>query len=376
MAVTLATLLTPRTRAQWRDLLLLELRDAGFALALAPSGDSRRNAVEFTAAALAKADEMVSKIAAGAFLETVVGDWLTLRARSGFDTERKAAGMTVGTVRLTCASTAGPYTVGVGGVWVGRAASGSQPARRFQNLTGGTLPQGGYIDVQVSAEAPGSAYNLGNGQITTLFTGLSGVSVSNPGFGVNNTWNTWITTQGTDEEGTDPLRARCRSRWGTIGRLANDSAYAYLATTASAEITRVRVYRGAGDGTVEVVVAGATGAVSESARAAADAAITAQRPSTDAHTVTRASVLSVVPTGTVYCRSASLAAAQAAADAARLAYLAAADIGAAVDLGAIYVCLRQPGVTDVDLVTPTGDTALSGYQVPGLDFSSLVWVAV
>lgn len=373
MAVTLASLMTPKTRPQWRDLLLTELGAAGFAVSLAPSGDSRRNAVEFVAAALAKADEMVSKIAAGAFLDTALGDWLTLRAKGGWDIDQQPAGIAVGTVRLTCAATAGPYTLGAGGVWVGRAASGSQPARRFQNLTGGTLASGSYLDVSVAAEAPGSAHNLGVGQITTVFTGLSGVTVSNPAVGLT---GTWLTTPGTDAEGAEALRARCRSRWATLGRGANDAAYAYIVTTASAEITRVRVYRGPGDGTVEVVVAGATGAVSTSAQTAAQAAVTAQQPTTDAPTVTRATVLTITPTGTVYCRSAQLAAAQASADAARLAFLATADIGTAVDLGAIYALLRQPGVTDVDLVTPSGDTVLSGYQVPGLDFSSLAWVSV
>lgn len=373
MAVTLASLMTPKSRPQWRDLLLTQLGAAGFAVALAPSGDSRRNVVEFVAAGCAKLDEMVSKIAGGAFLGTAVDEWLTLRAKGGWDVDRQPAGIAVGTVRLTCAATAGPYTLGAGGVWVGRAASGSQPARRFQNLTGGTLASGSYLDVSVAAEAPGAAYNLGLGQITTVFTGLSGVSVSNPGPGGG---ASWLTAPGTDDEGPEALRARCRSRWATLGRGATDAAYAYIVTTASAEITRVRVYRGAGDGTVQVVVAGATGAVSSSARTAAQAAVAAQQPTTDSPTVTRATVLTITPTGTVYCRSAQLAAAQASADAARLAFLATADIGTAVDLGAIYALLRQPGVTDVDLVTPSGDTVLSGYQVPGLDFSSLVWVSV
>lgn len=373
MAVTLASLLTPRTRQQWRDALLVELRDAGFALALAPSGDNRRNVVELVAAGCAKLDEMVARIANGAFLSTAVGDWLALRAASGYDVTQKAAGLTVGTVRLTCAATAGPYVVGSGSLWVGRAATGSQPARRYQNTTGGTLAQGGSLDITVVAEAPGSAYDLGNGQINTLFTSLSGVSVSNPAVGLT---GTWITTPGTDVEGNEALRARCRAKWSTLGRGANESAYAYIATTAAPEITRVKIHRGPGDGTLDVVVAGATGIVSTTAATAAQAAINAQCPVTDAATVVRATVLSVVPTGTVYCRSAQLVAAQGSAETARAALVAALDIGEPLDIGAIYAVLRQPGVTDVDLSTPAGDTAVTGYQIAGLDLSSLAWVAV
>ncbi len=372
---TLADLLTPRTRQQWRDLLLNELRDAGFAVGLAPSGDNRRNVVEFVAGGLAKVDETVAKIAAGAFLDTALGDWLKLRVKSGYDITAKPATMTVGTVRLTCAATAGPYTIVAGQVWVGRAAAGSTPARRYQNTTGGALASGGILDVQVSAEQPGSAYNLGNGQITQVFTGLPGVSVTNPAVGMT---GTWITTPGTDEEVTQPeaFRQRARDRWGTLGRLGNIDAYRYLVTSSNPEITRARVYPGAGDGTLVVILAGTTGTVSGGAVIAAQAAVALLGPATDVSTIRAAIVTTVSPTGTVFVRAAQFATAQAAADAARLAFLASLEIGGVLDLGAIYAILRQPGVTDVDLTGPGGDIVLAYDAVAGLDFSSLAWVAV
>lgn len=374
---TLADLLTPRTRQQWRDLLLNELRDAGFAVGLAPSGDNRRNVVEFFAAGLAKVDEVVGKVAAGAFLDTALGDWLDLRARSGFDVEPKVATMTTGTVRLTCAATAGPYVINPGQVWVGRAAAGATPARRYQNTTGGALPSGGTLDVQVSAEHPGSAYNIGPGQINQVFSGLPGVSVTNPGI--------WITTPGTDEEAPEPLRQRCRDRWATLGRGATDAAYRYLATTASSEVTRVKVAAVPGDGTLRLYLAGPLGGASGGAVTTVQAALDALKPLTDRPTAVAATNTTVAVLGTVYVRAAQLAAVQAAVERERLVMQASLDIGDPVDLAELNAILKRPrdvnglvvpGVTDVDLTSPTGDTTVATSAVAVLDFSALIWVSV
>lgn len=371
--VTLTSLLTPRTRVQWREILLTELSAAGFAVALAPTNDNRRNVVEMVAAGLAKVDETVAKIAAGGLLDYASKGWLVLRAKSGYSVEAKTATTTYGTVRLTCASTAGPYNLGVGTVWVGRAATGSVPARRYQNTSGGLLAAGSYLDVSVRAEFPGSAYNAGNGTLTTLFTSLPGVSVSNPAVGLT---GTWITTLGTDDEADAAVVQRCRDRWGTLGRGANEAAWRYIATSASSEVGRVRVYPGPGDGTLEILLAGATGIVSAEAVTAVQSAASDVQPTTDAPTIRAAALSTTTPTGTVYVRAAMLTSAQAAAETARAALLASLEIGEGLDLGAIYAALRQPGVVDVDLLTPSGDVAVAYDRIAGLDFSSLSWVAV
>lgn len=379
---TLSDLLTPRTRVQWRTLLLSELSAAGFAVSLAPSGDNRRNVVELVATGLAKVDETIGRIAAGGLLDYAVGAWLTLRARSGYSVEAKTATVTRGTVRLTCASTAGPYTITPGTVWVGRAASGAVPARRYQVLVGGALASSGYLDVTVGAEFPGSAFNLGNGQITQLFTGLSGVSVSNPGPGGG---ASWITTPGTDDEGTEALRQRCRDKWSTLGRGATEAAYRYLATSASAEVSRVAVIRGGGDGTLRVVLASPTGAVSSDAVTDVQSIIDELRPITDDPTAESAVVTVVNAQGTVYVRASQLAAVQAAADAERAALVASLAIGEDVDSAALDAILRRPrgvdglvvpGVVDVDLTYPTGDVAIAADHVADISFAGITWEGV
>lgn len=375
MAVTLASLLNARTRVQWRDLLLTELTAAGFAVALAPSGDNRRNVVEFVSAGLEKVDRVIAAIAAGAVLRFAQSDWLHLRAESGYDVEFNRATVTRGTVRLTCALTAGPYVISGGTLWVGRAASGSVPARRYQNVneTPLALASGGFVDVPVSAEFPGSAHNLGIGLINTLFTSLSGVSVSNPAIGLT---GDWITTRGTDDEADEALKTRARARWGTLGRGGNDAAFVYIAATASPEVSRVRVYPGPGDGTVLLVLASPTGGVSGAAVAAVQASLASLKPLTDAPAVRSATVTTVAVLGTVYARASRLAAAQTEADAKRLELLATLDIGEGVDLGALYEILRRPGVTDVDITQPAGDTAIAYDAVAGIDLSAVVWVGV
>lgn len=379
---TLADLLTPRTRTQWRTLLLTELSGAGFAVSLAPTNDHRRNLVELVAAGLAKVDETVAKIANGAYLSLATGDWLSLRATAGFDVTPKVATQTRGTVRLTCAVTAGPYTIAAGDVWVGRAASGATPARRYQNTSGGALASGGTLDVTVVAESPGTAYNLGVGQLTALFSGLSGVAVSNPGSGSP---AAWITTAGTDDEAADPLRARCRDRWATLGRGATEAAYAYLATTASDEVTRVKVVAVPGDGTLRVYLAGASGGASAGAVTTVQGALATLAPLTDRPTAVAATNTTITLTGTVTVRTAQLAAVQAAVETERLAMQASLGIGDPVDLAELNAILRRPrgtdglvvpGVTDVDLTAPTGDTTVAATAVAVLDFTALVWVSV
>lgn len=379
---TLADLLTPRTRVQWRTLLLTELQAAGFAVSLAPSGDNRRNAVEMFAAGLAKVDEVVAKVAAGAFLGTAVGDWLRLRAKSGHDVDYQQATQTRGTVRLTCAATAGPYTIAAGDVWVGRAAVGALPARRYQNTSGGALASGGTLDVAVIAEAPGTAYNLTVGQITTLFSGLSGVSVSNPGSGSP---AQWITTAGTDDEADAALTQRARDKWATLGRGATDAAYRYIATTASSEVTRVKVVAVPGDGTLRLYLAGPLGGASNGAVTTVQAALDALKPLTDRPTAVAATNTTVAVLGTVYVRAAQLAAVQAAVERERLAMQAALDIGDPVDLAELNAILRRPrdanglvvpGVTDVDLTSPTGDTTVASTAVAQLDLTGLTWTSV
>ena len=83
--------------------------------------------------------------------------------------------------------------------------------------------------------------------------------------------------------------------------------------------------------------------------------------------------------------AAQLAAVQAAVERERLAMQAALDIGDPVDLAELNAILKRPrdatglvvpGVTDVDLTSPTGDTVVASTAVAQLDFTGLTWATV
>ena len=76
---------------------------------------------------------------------------------------------------------------------------------------------------------------------------------------------------------------------------------------------------------------------------------------------------------------------QAAVERERLAMQAALDIGDPVDLAELNAILKRPrdatglvvpGVTDVDLTSPTGDTVVASTAVAQLDFTGLTWATV
>lgn len=179
MAVTLASLLTTKTLGQIKAQLIATLQSEGVATSDWSAFAIERAFVEMEATAL---NDLVSaaipNMAAGGYLSTASGDWLTLLASEFYGVERTAAQSTVGSVTLSCAGTAGPYTIAAGQLWM-QATVGGQTFR-FYNTTGGLLPSGGSLVVTVQAESSGAAYNVGAGTITTPLTPLPGMSCNNP----------------------------------------------------------------------------------------------------------------------------------------------------------------------------------------------------
>ncbi len=372
MALTLAQLLTTRTQPEWRDWLLGKLNTLGFRATAWQSGSTPRNLVEMTAAGLADAQSAVVTIAEGGLLDTAEEGWLTLLASSAFDAHRKPATFTEGWVTLACSSAAGPYTITAGAMVVGVPSAGTAAAKRFTALEGGTLNTSGTLRLKVRAESPGAAYNVAASAITYVFTPLPGVTVST----TNNDWPPTTGVAGADEEGDTALRQRCRDKWATIGRGATAAAYRYWCTSASAGVTRVKTVSGSGDGRVYCYLAGPAGPADTGAVATANASVQTQKPLTDVALVAAASGTTVPVTGTVYVRATSFDSARVAGLAAIAAYQAVLDMGETVDLGALYAALRQPGVTDVDLLAPSGDQVIGTNALAVFDTAGLVWVSV
>ena len=291
MTATVADLTTPRTADQLFALLLAELASGGLPTTSWQTGAVPRTLAKADATALAQLDAVVSDIATAAFLDTATADWLSLFAASRFQVTRTAAVATVGTVRVTVRSGAGPYSIPAGGLLV------SDGVRRWRstNTTVVNITSASPTDITVRAESLGAAYNVASSAITTLVSpALAGVSVVNSA-------SPWITTAGADAESDASLRQRCRDRWSTLGRGATEAAYQYLSRTGhadAAQVTRVALAPPSGDGTVRVYLAGPAGPVDPSVVTTVQAWLDTYSPATDTPTVESAAATSVTVTAT------------------------------------------------------------------------------
>lgn len=364
--------------AKTRDTLITEilavLAADGCPVTAWQTGNPLRTLTRADATALADLHATVRLIGAAAFLDDAEGDWLTLLALSKFQVARVPGVACVGRVVLTVASGAGPYTITAGGLLV------SDGVRRWRstNASSVTITSAATTTIEVQAEAIGTAYNVANGVITTVVSpALAGVSVTNPAIGSG----PWYTTAGAAEESDASLRQRCRDKWGTQGRGATDTAYRYWARTGhayEAQVTRAAVVWGAGDGTVTVYIAGPTSAISDSGIVAAVKSwVDLNNPGTDTVEVLAATGVTVSIVGTITVRTASDSTAnRALATDAIAAYFATLGIGDDVDLAAIDAAIYAArGLVDVDLSSPSGDTAINNDQI-AVPSVSLTWVLV
>jgi len=373
MVATVASLITARSADAIVSEQLDVLAGEEFPVTSWQPGSVPRSLVKADATSMAAMDTNVANLAKAAFLDDSEGDWLVLLAKSRFDVDAEPAGYTVGRVLLTVASGAGPYTLSAAQLLV------SDGARRWRSTNTGSVvvTSAAPVSIEVRAESAGAAYNVASGAVTQVITpALAGLSVSNPVYASG----TWVTTAGADRESDASVRARCRARWGTLGRGANDAAYVYWARTGhsrTAEVTRASVVWGIGDGTLTIYLAGPSGPVSTPVENAVGAWIERNKPGTDYPTVVSASARVVSLVATVRVDAASDSAAnRALATDALAAYFAALAIGDDVDLGALYHALYQAtGVIDVDISQPASDVSVNTNEVATLS-ASLTWVAV
>lgn len=358
-------LIRPRTRDEIRQDLLEELARQGFPLTdFVPGSVARHVAVETPALGLEDLWRTVAAIARGGYLSTAEGPWLDLLAEEFFALRRQPAVFARGRVRLTAAQGFGPYTIDPGGLWVG-----TPDGLRYQNITGGTLPQGGTLDLEVQAEHPGARYNVPTGAITVLHTPLPGVSVTNP--------PDWLLVAGADEEGDEALRTRCRSRWAELGGGATRHAYEFWARTAHPSVQQVRVLddHPRGQGTVDVVIWGEGGLGAQVVQAV-NAYIQERRPLTVSVAVYAATPRTVAVNATVSVRAGRLSEAQARVAEELAALQREIPIGGTLYRSRLIEALFvRPHVANVVLHSPALDIALGPTEALVL-VPSLAWQEV
>lgn len=366
---TFAELQTAKSADTYLTEILATLAAQGFPVTAWQSGNAGRTLARADAAALADLRAVIAEVASGGYLDEASGDWLTLLAKGVFDLDRTSAEYAVGEVTLTCAAGAGPYNITEGSLVV------SDGTRRWRSTNTSTvvLSSGGTRVFEVKAESPGIAYNVAGTLVTVIVSpALAGVTVS--------AVTDWLTTSGAAEETDASLRARCRARWGTLGRGANDSAYLYWARTGhadAAQVTKAKVVWGPGDGTLTVYLAGPSGAVSSPNVATVAAWINANKPGTDNPTVQSAIAIpvSLIATVTVTAASDSTANRALATDALS-AYVSGLDIAEDVDLGRLYEAFyAASGIIDVDISQPAADVSINNGEVASLS-ATITWSVV
>lgn len=361
---SLRDLLAPKSRDTILQELIDRLREKGFPITDWHPGGVGRTILEVDAAALEDLYALVPAIAAGGYLPTARGPWLDLLVESAYDLRRHPATFARGRVVLTAEPGFGPYTLSPGDLWVG-----TPNGLRYQNTTGGVLPMGGTLVVEIQAESPGSRYNVPAGAITILHTPLPGVSVNNPA--------DWLLGAARDEETDEELKRRARLRWASLGTGATRAAYEFWALNAHPAVTKVRVLDNhpRGQGTVDVVIWG-EGGLGANVVSAVNAYIQERRPLTANVAVYSATPRTVNVVATVYVRAGYLSQAQTAAAEELAALQRATPIGGTLYRSALIEALfARSYVVNVVLAQPTDDVALGAVGALVLS-PSLTWEEV
>jgi len=174
--ISLASLLTVETESDYQTRILTKLQNSGFPITDWQDGGVAKTLVATESSANGSFSMNQTLIARGGYLSTApqAGDgWLTLLAEEQYQNARYEATRAVGRVSVYCDPASGPYTITAGLLRFADA-----DGHRYTNTTTGTLSSGASMDLLVQAESPGMAWNIANATLTTLETGLAGVSTA------------------------------------------------------------------------------------------------------------------------------------------------------------------------------------------------------
>ena len=248
---TLDDLITPMTVAEAREAVYDALAARGVTTTSWKPGAVARSIIAGLSVVVAALSAMQAQIAKLGFLEFAAGDWLTMVALYEYGVERDEGSFAAGT--LTFDNASGSVFSGVAGDLIVSSSVNGKQYRNTESYTIGALATG--VEIAFEAVEIGSDSSAAAGEIDTMVTALSGVTVTNDTEFV-----------GTDPEDDATLRLRCRQKVGSLSPNGPADAYAYFARSAttddgtSAGVNRVRVVPD-GTGTVDVYVASASGAV-------------------------------------------------------------------------------------------------------------------
>lgn len=251
--IAFSDLLSEKTLAAWKQTIVNTATLVGLKTENWAEGGYTRTLVALFGQLYKTAGDVVRLIAASGFLDTATGAWLTLLAKEVFNVDRIEATYANADDGLT-------LTNGGGGLYIfepGDIVAANGAGKTYRNTSGGTLSPGGLLNVDLQAEEAGVDSTSGVGTITVLVTTFLGVTVSND-----------VALTGLDEERDSALRLRCRASLALLAVGGIKRAYEFIARSAkrpdgtSVGVTRVGIVPPPGNGTMDVYIASASGAVS------------------------------------------------------------------------------------------------------------------
>lgn len=372
--ITIEQLRTPLTEEEAYDEIIGDLKDLGFTADDWEPGSVVRTIVEVAARRVALESTWPGLISMQMFLQDANDAGLTSLVSSSYDLERQAAVPTQGQIFLSASAGVGPYTFAAGQLVVADDTFGYQ----YRNIAGGTLNVGSSSYVAFEADVSGSLRNVANNTITTFVQALAGVSVNNP---PDPETGTWITQAGTDEESDAKLKARARSRWGTLPYATPAAGFenVVLSVPAIAK-SRIDATNPRGSGSLDVYVWGSGSHPGASAISTAQDLCTARKHATERVLVVAATEQTqAVSASVTYDSSTSEAAMLSAVSASLVSYFDGLPIGGKEVSGQGYAFKSEliaavmgvDGVINTSMSVPSDDVLVDPFEVVTLGTLSL-----
>lgn len=271
MAYALADLLTVETR----ETVLADILDIGASVFLKvtswQSGQPIRTILTYCSQKIADVTIQNREAIAGGFLDEATEGWLSLLAWSVYRVSRRLASAgTTNTFQYTNGNSTDAAHFLPGDLVVAHAVTG----KTYHNLDEITIAPGTVkSDILIEADEVGTGSNAATGEITTLVSVRVGGSVTN-----------LQPCLGSDDEDDPSLRARCRSKLGSLSPNGPKEAFDFVVKTQFFEdgtaccptavpITRSQVVLNNFTGDLTVYIATDAGAPTGGDVAIADAAV-------------------------------------------------------------------------------------------------------
>lgn len=251
MSLNIEQLTTPLTREQVKTRIYATMGTLGLAITSWQEGAVVRTIIAILATIFAAFSRVSAEAVKSQFLDFATASWLTALAYYVYGVIRTEATFAPGFVTFDN-SGGGSFDFDVGEYVCKNTATG----KTYQNAEAFTIdPFQTGVTVAIEAIEAGSASNASPGAIDDHVTTMLEVTVTNA-----------LAVVGVDEEIDEKLRERCRLSLGALSPNGPGAAYEYVARTPSlvggAVVTRVKVMPAEGDGTVTVLIAGPSGAMS------------------------------------------------------------------------------------------------------------------